>query len=223
MHRFASAHFARRLIPLLVAVVVSLVARDSLADLLVNGSFENGTYTFGGDGGQDLPVGSTVISGWTVFANNVAPIQNANAFGVVAQNGNVSLDLQSYNDGIPYGGVQQAVATAVGQAYDLSFWIGVNNSVGIGVGPAAVTASATGNAPLVLANTSTATGQQWQQVDYPFVATSTSTTVGLQGQLTTGGAYIGLDNAMLIAVPEPVGAALALAMVGAPMLRRRRR
>src|SRR5438876_901421 len=80
------------------------------ADLLANGSFDTGTYVFGGDGGADLAPGSTAITGWTVVTNHVAPLKAGNVYGIIPQgcNGQVSLDLQGYSDGSPYGGVSQS-------------------------------------------------------------------------------------------------------------------
>jgi hypothetical protein len=48
-------------------IVLSLHGSSAwAANLLANGSFEAGTYSFGGDGAQDLPPGSATITGWTV-------------------------------------------------------------------------------------------------------------------------------------------------------------
>jgi hypothetical protein len=191
------------------------------ANLLTNGSFEAGTYSFGGDGGQDLASGSTTITGWTVVTNHVAPITTPNSFSVTAQDGDVSLDLQGYADGSPYGGVQQLLATIPGQDYELSFYIGVQNSVSIATGPASVTASA-GSTSQDFTNTIATAGQQWQQFTLPFTATGASTIITLSGLSTTGGSYIGLENVVVTAVPEP--ASLSLVGVSAiAMLTRRRR
>jgi hypothetical protein len=124
-------------------IVLSLHGSSAWAvNLLANGSFEAGTYSFGGDGAQNLAPGSTTITGWTVTTNNVAPIQATNAYSIVPEDGNVSLDLQGYTDSSPYGGVQQTIATVSGAQYQLKFWIGVQNDIGIAVGPASVTATA---------------------------------------------------------------------------------
>jgi hypothetical protein len=180
-------------------------------NLLSNGSFEAGTYSFGSDGAQDLAPGSTTIMGWTVITNHVAPIEAANIYSIVPEDGNVSLDLQGYSDGSPYGGVEQAISTVAGGAYQLSFWLGVQNSVGSAVGPASLTASA-GSASENFTNTLTGSGNQWEEFSMDFTASGTSTNISLSGLSTTGGAYIGLDNATVIAVPEP--GALGIVLVG---------
>jgi hypothetical protein len=164
------------------------------ANLLTNGSFDGGTYSFGGDGAQDLAPGSTTITGWTVITNDVAPIAASNIYSIIPEDGNVSLDLQGYTDGSPYGGVQQSITTQVGAQYQMKFWVGVQNDVSIGVGPASVTAIA-GSTSQNFTNNLTGPGNQWQQFTMNFAATSLNTTISLSGLSTAGGAYIGLDNA----------------------------
>jgi hypothetical protein len=195
---------------------------SSAANLVVNGSFETAGYAFGGDGGADLAPPSSAITGWTVITNHVAPLQTGNAYSIVPEDGSISLDLQGYTDGSPFGGVQQVLSTIAGQQYDMSFWIGVQNSVGIGVGPASVTAVA-GLASQQFTNTLTGVGNQWQQFHLSFAATGTSTTISLSGASTTGGAYIGLDNVAVNAVPEPATCIFwAIGAIGISILNRRR-
>ena len=175
------------------------------ANLLTNGSFDAGTYSFGGDGAQDLAPGSTTITGWTVITNDVAPIEASNSYSIVPEDGNVSLDLQGYTDGSPYGGVQQTIATQVGAQYQMKFWVGVQNDVSIGVGPASVTAIA-GSTSQSFTNNLAGPGNQWQQFSMNFAATSLTTTISLSGLSTAGGAYIGLDNTDVELVASAAGA-----------------
>jgi hypothetical protein len=188
---------------------------------LANGSFEAGTYSHGGDGAQDLPPGSTSITGWTVITNHFAPIQASNIYSVVPQDGNVLLDLQGYTDSSPYGGVQQTIATLPGAQYQLKFWIGVQNDISYAVGPASVTAIA-GSTSQNFTNSLAGAGNQWQQFTMNFAATNLTTTISLSGLTTLGGAYLGLDNADVeLVAPEP--ASLTLAFVAAAVLCLRRR
>jgi autotransporter-associated beta strand protein len=164
------------------------------ANLLANGSFDAGTYSFGGDGAQDLPPGSTTTTGWTVITNHVAPIQASNIYSIVPEDGNVSLDLQGYTDSSPYGEVQQTIATLPGAQYQLKFWIGVQNDLSYAVGPASITAIA-GSTSQSFTNSLTGPGNQWQQFTMNFAASNLATTISLSGLTTQGGDYIGLDNA----------------------------
>ena len=209
----------RHLSSLGIGILILCLPASSVraTNILLNGSFDVGTYSFGGDGGQDLPPGSTTITGWKVITNDVAPISISNGFSIIPEDGTVSLDLQSYNDGSPYGGVQQTIPTIPGATYALSFWIGVQNNISYAVGPASVRATA-GATTNDFTNTLAGAGNQWQQFTMNFVAVNPMTDISLAGLSTQGGAYIGLDNADVefISVPEPAG--LSLALIAAVML-----
>jgi hypothetical protein len=222
-HFEAIMHTFRTLGYTFVATLLTLVASNAQANLLTNGSFDSGTYSFGGDGAVDLPAGSTAITGWTVTTNDVAPISSSNVYSIVPEDGTVSLDLQSYTDASPYGAVQQTISTTAGSSYLLTFWIGVQNSIGYAAGPASVTASADGTSQL-FSNTLSGANNQWQQFSLPFTASSGSTLITLAGTATAGGAYIGLDNADVepTSTPEPASLSL-LALATLPLAMRRRR
>lgn len=177
-----------------LVTIVLLCGTASATNLLVNGSFENGTYTFGGDGAQNVAPGDSTITGWSVINKSIAPILNTNTYSILPQDGTISLDMQGYFESFPYGGVQQTISTQAGNQYRLSFWIGVQNSLGIGMGPAGVMATA-GATSQTFTNTLTGAGNQWQQFTMDFTAAGAQTTITLSGQSTQGGAYIGLDNA----------------------------
>jgi hypothetical protein len=223
----AGNHRSALLIGLLATLALAWPALAQAA-LVTNGSFESGTYTLGSDGGADLAPASTAITGWTVISNHVAPLGAGNIYGIVAQNGGVSLDLQGYSDSAPYGGVSQVISTTVGDQYDLSFWIGVNNSRSDSVAPAGVTASADATAAQTFTNTSTLSGQQWEKFDYDFTATSSATTLTLLGASTAGGAYIGLDNvdvsdtSVVSSVPVPAAGWTGLVLLGILTIAHRR-
>lgn len=214
-----------RRLALFVAVVM-LVAGSaySRADF-VNGSFEAGNYTFNGQGAVSLQPGSTDITGWRTFGAELAVIKNANSFGLTTPYGDIFLDLTGYHDSAPYGGVSQLVATVIGQTYDVSLYLGVNNSLGEAIGPVSVQVTAGSSSGLLTANPPGA-GMIWTQKTFSFVADSTATLVQIQGSSTAGGRFIGLDNVSINAraVPEPASVTLlgigAVAVLG-PARRRR--
>ncbi len=197
-----SGAFVRFLAAIVGEGILALAIGPSVwaATLVANGSFESGSFTFGGDGGADLAPSSTAISGWTIFTNHIAPLRTGNAYGIVAEEGDVSLDLQGYSDSSPFGGLQQTINTVAGEGYELSFWVGVDNDSSIAVGPATVTAIA-GSASQQFTNTLTGQGNQWEQFQLDFTAAGSSTVISLVGTSTAGGAYIGLDNVVVVAVP----------------------
>jgi len=107
------------------------------ANLLTNGSFEDGDFS-GGPVSAD--VGSTIIPGWTVVNGQLNTVSTWNPWGLAASDGIDFLDLTSYDDSAPYGGITQAITTTVGQQYTFSFdldnpWsngpVSVNASVGV--------------------------------------------------------------------------------------------
>jgi hypothetical protein len=77
------------------------------ANLVVNGGFEGG------------PVGASAPTGWT-YLNSFG----AAAGGVVAATG-AHTGSNAYADGAvqAYDGITQAIATAIGESYDIEFWL----------------------------------------------------------------------------------------------------
>lgn len=192
-------------------------------NLITNGSFEQGNYSWNGSNGESLSTGSTAITGWTVIEAELAPIKNGDAYGMVAEDGDISLDLTGYHDSSPYGGVEQSLGTTIGQGYVLQFYVGVLNGGSIYQSPNSVDAIINSSDVGTFTNSSTASGQQWALETYRFTAASASTTIGLIGHSSGGGQYIGLDNVSLEAVPEPSGLVLAAgSILGLLGFRRRR-
>lgn len=97
-----------------------------------NGSFEVGTpcNTF------NVPVGSTIIAGWTVSVGNLDWLGAPPNCGWQASNGNNSLDMVG-TGGI--GGIQQTFDTVPGITYQVSFDLAGNYAAPPVVKPLAVT------------------------------------------------------------------------------------
>lgn len=197
-------------------------ATTAHANLLTNGSFESGGFVNQGNDTMSLAPGSTVITGWTVITDTTAWIGPSNPFGLTASDGSFFLDLTNYETGAPFAGLTQVISTIPGATYALSFDLGGSTTYGL---PDAITASAAGTSA-TFTTPSTGTVNDWYSESMQFVATSTSTSIQLQG--VTGSRYIGLDNASVDfvsapPVPEPGTWALmiaGLAAVGAVARRR---
>ena len=188
------------------------VATSPQANLLTNGSFELGAFVNQGNDTMSLAPGSTVITGWTVVTDTTAWIGATNPFGLSASNGSFFLDLTNYQAGPPFAGMSQTIATTPGATYSLSFDLGSSTFWGR---PDSITASAAGTLQTF---TAPATGgnNDWQSVLMQFVASSTTTTVLLQG--ASGFNYIGLDNVDVEFVsgpgPRPIPEPTTLALLG---------
>ena len=180
------------------------------ANLLTNGSFESGAFVNQGSDTMSLASGSTAITGWTVVTDTTAWIGPTNPFGLHANDGDYFLDLTNYQPGAPFAGVTQVVATIPGATYSLSFDLGGSTFWGR---PDSLTASAAGTSQTFV-TPGTGTNNDWYHETMTFVASSSSTLIGLQG--ASGISYIGVDNASVDlvsvgTVPEPGSLALMLA------------
>ena len=206
----------------LVLCTPLLGAAAAHANLLSNGSFESGAFVNQDNDTMSLPAGSIAISGWTVVTDTTAWIGPTNPFGLSANDGSFFLDLTNYQAGLPFAGMSQVIATTPGATYALSFDLGGSTFWGR---PDAITASAAGTSA-TFTTPLTGTNNEWQHVSMPFTASSSLTTVLLQG--VTGSNYIGLDNASVDfvsapAVPEPATLALlSLGLAGMGLARRRK-
>ena len=184
-------------------------------ELLTNGSFELGAWSDTSLGYMDVPVGSTVITGWTTLDNRVAWAKTPTGDGVLAADGQYSLDLTGFGNLSPNAGVTQTIATVAHAAYTLSFMVHVIPGYGA---PAVVLAQAGATTQTF----STSLGG-WQTFSLGFTATGPSTAITLASLRQPDTYYVGLDAvSVTAAVPEPGTWALMAVGLGGLAWRRRR-
>jgi hypothetical protein len=211
----------RRLLPVLRTAGAAIVGAALLstgataAALVTNGDFANigGVWTNNtGLGSNDWQtVGAVPIPGWTNvpgFANEFW-VGASNGYGLSASPGNGSaffVDLTGQANNLPFGGIEQSIATTAGTRYTLSFALGASTLYNGTHGGSSLTASATGTSLLAsqafsLVPTGT---NSWATEALSFTANSTSTTIEFLGDSSqVNSRYIGLDNVSVSSVPEP--------------------
>ncbi len=186
-----------------------MLGAGTWANIVVNGSFEEGSYVNDGNGAMVLGVGSAVIPGWTVLEDDLAWIDNINNFqGYKASDGVKSLDLTAYGTGAPYAGVKQTIATVTGNYYEVKFDQGIHPFYTSTLN--CIEVMAAGKSKVFTATAGAV--QKWETMTWQFQATSDQTELAFYGVL--GQNDIGLDNVRVEAAPE----AASLAAIGTGLL-----
>lgn len=192
----------------LVALLAPLAVAGpaAAANLFANGSFETPGYGYALYGS-----GSGAITGWTTVLSGVEHYAPS-AFGLgAAADGRMAVDLANYT--FASGGIEQTLATLVGQSYDVSFWAGNSRSSGRdGTGVVKVSVDAT---TLAFATADATTSDHvWAQRSFSFVATGSSTTIRFWNDQNPLAHFAVIDGVSAVAstpgvVPEPGSLALA--------------
>jgi Protein of unknown function (DUF642)/PEP-CTERM motif len=198
---------------LVAALIVSSGA--SQANLLTNGSFEMGSAATSGF--STLAAGNTTMTGWTVVGDNLAWFHNDFVDGattLTASNGVKFLDLTNTSPNCnPCGGVEQTIATAVGQNYTLSFDLGSSTTY---LTPSAIEATIQIVVGGIVTQTFTSTASgvnNWETFSKTFTASNANTTIRLQGSFAQLD-YVGLDNVSVVATPVPEPGTWAMMAAG---------
>jgi hypothetical protein len=181
---------------------------NARANLLVNGSFETPPVPVGAF--TNFNTGSTAITGWTVVGPQVSIVSGKftqGGFRFPAQNGAQWLDLTG--DGTnTVQGVSQNVATKVGGAYLLTYFVG-NVSGGIFGKTSTVEVLVNGKPVATSTNSEPGTTLRWERFSKSFTATSSSTSIEFLNKDPSNDNSNGLDNVIL--APKPAAAAPAVA------------
>lgn len=198
---------------MLVCAAFAIVAGTAVADtVIVNGSFEENNNLNPGGAWTPLGGGNTAITGWTTLGGGVDYI------GTLwpASDGIHSVDINNTSP----GGVAQTFNTQAGQRYIVTFDMSAN----MGGAPALKTmdVSAAGQSASFefdyIAEGATQFDPHWASHEWSFVATSSSTTLSFMS--TSSGVYGPAIDNVVVVVPAPGSAALALFGFGL-MIRRR--
>jgi Protein of unknown function (DUF642)/PEP-CTERM motif len=219
-------------LPALVALAAATAIASPAAaavNLIVNGDFESPaapshSFTIFGSRNQGL-------TGWTVLGpggNSVALLATDYTEPNVAfeaEHGQASLDLSGGDNTGPTAGISQDVATTIGQAYVLDFWLGNadgNNNYTL---PSTLTLAFDGGQAFPFTNaTITPRGVNWQEISIAFRAARTTTNIAFLNATPKGDAFTGLDNVSFRAVPEPAAWTMMIGgfgLAGAALRRRR--
>ena len=131
------------------------LAAPSVAATIVNGSFELPALP---TGGRSSYFGGQNLGGWTVLGNDILLLQTTyseSGNGVpafTAQEGFNSVDLTGGGNTGLTDGVQQSIATNIGETYRLSFYVGVGKGNGLYSSPSVANLSINGGAKTVFTN-----------------------------------------------------------------------
>jgi choice-of-anchor C domain-containing protein len=212
--------------PLFVSAILALSpAVPASAASIINGGFEAASTNPGGSFAT-LAGGNSDITGWTVGGHSIDYI---GGYWQAAE-GNRSIDLA----GSGIGSIAQDIATAIGQAYRVTFSVARNPDGGSNPRTGLVEIVDGTSSVISFNNASTSSAEMgWETRTFDFVATSTSSVLRFSADESSANYFgLALDNVTISdlgaspaspAVPEPDTWAMMLAGFGAVGLALRRR
>ena len=187
------AHQGRRMRRFGSALLLWLSCGAAMALPFQNGSFEAGGVapcnTF------NIPVGSTLITGWTVSVGNIDWLGAPPACGWQASQGIASLDMVGSGAG-GIGGIQQTFDTVPGQTYVVSFDLAGNFGAPPVIKPLAVTVNGVTTNFTFDTTGATAINMGWVTHTVQFTATATSTTINFVSDIGPSGGTLNAGAAL---------------------------
>lgn len=195
-----------------------LSSSATAANLIVNGSFENGSFV--GPDFTRVSAGENTITGWTVGGNAV-DWHDSTSF-TSPQDGNFLVDLNLDGNGLPSdtGTLSQSFSTIAGNQYQLTFYLAGTDNFS---NPRQVTVDIAGINQTFSATTSPNTALVWEEQTLLFEATSSSTTLTFSSPDSTGFWGPLLDNVSVQSTPEPSSVMALLGIGGLGLLSRRKK
>lgn len=207
-----------------LTVLLVLAGGIAHANLITNGGFETTTPAVASGGFLNFIPGATGLTGWTVVGNAGTEVSAVNTNYVSeccsfpAEEGNNWLDLTGDTTNNDTEGVQQTIATTIGDNYSLSFYVG-NTYDPRGVYGTTSTVDVFANTTSLGAFTNSCTTctskLTWQPFTTSFTATTTSITLKFLNGDPANDNSNGLDNIIVLdngpvgTTPEPGSLALA--------------
>ena len=184
-----------------LALLVGLIALlgKAQANLIVNGSFEEGNYT-GGEW-NDIAPGSTDLTGWSNTGIGLINWHNSAAM-MNPFDGDKVVDLNNSGNGLADTGIlSQSFATDIGESYELTFYL-----AGPGTAfpdPRQVQVDIAGIQQIFSQAASPNTALEWGTETLTFTAIESTTTLAFTS--VNGAGYWGplLDGVSVNAIPEP--------------------
>ncbi len=206
------------ILALAFSLALALGGSPVQADLILNGSFENGVDINGSSDLVFAAINPMAIDDWNVFTGNLKYVGSL----WWAQDGLRSLDLSG---SAANGGIEQTFATSPGEVYQVSFWLAGNPvaqlpqywektlNVKVGIFDQDFTFNV---------HNKTVDDMGW--IEEVFLFTAQGGTSTLQFLSATGGSYgPALDNVSVTRVPLPASLLLlASGLLGLPFLGRRK-
>jgi Protein of unknown function (DUF642)/PEP-CTERM motif len=217
------------------ASCVVLLASEARANLLVDGSFDNTSITFGfyenygagcsgNCGGATFDTGATLGtpgSGWVVTTNNVDLVSTVGGWPATPKSGNQYLDLVGFGS---TGAIAQSFATTFGKVYDVSFWYGNNPGSTTTASADVVVLGAPGISTGFSHSISTTNNIGWTQFFGSFTANATVSEIVFTNTVGGNNGGVLLDSASIAPVPEPsTWAMMILGFMGVGFMAYRRK